>query len=399
MFLRKTITRLSPDKLYFYIDLRPKVDFCLKFTSYKLGLQIFRKQGNKWKSEYRDPGIRLLIQAHEGRHGIPVSDFIKQIPEKLRDKVGRFDYLQIKILQICAQSEEGLELFLDLPVLVWLIADYLHKNNLPYDYGKFMVLKKRRDIMRIIFGTAENSDIRILKKIQIQNQLLNKNTISALQVAFENHDIRLFRHYQKIPIQTFLVYYHAPYIKDSGLALTLSKKKYLKHNDLMKEIEQVQRLWEDVSRLGETLEKASLKRLNKCNSMRSLEKLHNKWTDILNRKARSVQDKQIAFLTAPIPINDEIVQIRNMWDLREEGRFMNHCVASYARKILAGTSYIFKVYGPERATLEIQNLDGKIHLGEFKCSFNRKPADETYQYVFKWIGAFLNVKIPNNKSA
>ena len=154
MFLRKKITRLSADKQFFYVDLRPHANFCLKYTSFNNGLYIFRRYGSRWKSEHRDPGIRLLMPAHDNHPELPVSQFIRQIPAGLRREVARFDYLQVKVLQICAQSPEGRELFLDSPVFVWLIADYLHKNKLSCDHGKFLVRQKRQDVLKMIFSIS-----------------------------------------------------------------------------------------------------------------------------------------------------------------------------------------------------------------------------------------------------
>jgi len=124
MFLRKKITRLSADQQFLFVDLRPRADFCLKYTSFNTGLHIFRRIGNRWKFEDHIPDIRLIIPAHERHPHLPVYHFTRQIPADLRRKIMNFDYQQVKILQICAQSREGLELFLDIPVLVWLIADF-----------------------------------------------------------------------------------------------------------------------------------------------------------------------------------------------------------------------------------------------------------------------------------
>jgi hypothetical protein len=390
MFLREKITRLSADKLNFYVDLSPQADFCLKFTSFENGLQVFRKNGNQWESENRDPGIRLLLAAHDNHPDLPVSEFIQEIPAELRSKIADFEYLQIKILQICAQSREGLELFSDLPVLVWLIADFLHKNKLTGGYGKSIVCKKRRIILKEILGKGSNADVQMLKKIQIQNQLLNRYSFSAIQYALENDENPTFRHLRTIPLQLLTIRHLAPHIMKSGFGQMLAEQKYLRHSDLMQEIDRVQRLIVDITRLGEMLQVDMVKSLKKCDSTQSLETLHDQWTQILNRKENSVYDEKIHFPEAPLKDNDEIIQIRTLADLKEEGRFMHHCVASYARTISKGESYIFKVLGPERATLEIK-IDGKnIQIGGFKCEYNRTPSDETYQFVTKWIEACLN---------
>ena len=41
MFLRKDVTRLSADGHYFFVDLRPHADFCMKYSSFGDGLTLF----------------------------------------------------------------------------------------------------------------------------------------------------------------------------------------------------------------------------------------------------------------------------------------------------------------------------------------------------------------------
>ena len=349
MFLRKKITRLSPDKQFFYVDLRPRVDFCLKYTSFNNRLHIFRRYGNRWKSEHQDPGIRLLMPAHDNYPDLPISEFIRQILAGLRREVARFDYLQVKVLQICAQSPEGRELFLDSPVFVWLISDYLHKNKLSCDHGNFLVRQKRRDVLKMILGKGSKSDIRMLKKIHIHDQILNKKSMASLQYALENDDSRVFRHFPEIPLQLLMIYQHAPHLIKSGLGQGLAEQQYSRIEDMFKEIDHVLRIWGDVIGLGEMLQMDPVKALEKCDSLQSLKRLHDEWTGILNRKARSVNDEKIVFPKAPVKGNDMIIPIMNLADLREEGAFMHHCVGSYARRLLMGDSYIFKVLQPERS--------------------------------------------------
>lgn len=398
MFLKENVTQLSPDKQFFFVALKPHLNYCFKFSSFDAGFHVFINKSGEWEIHHRDPFIRILRPAYETQPELPVADFIRQIPENVRREAVGFDYLQVKLLQVCAQSREGLELFMDIPLLAWLIADFLHKNHLPGDYGKLMVRKKRRDILKEILGKGSNADVQMLKKIQTQHQMLNTYSLAALRSALGNDNNRLFRHYSAIPLQLLLIHQHAPFFTKTRLAFGLAARQYPRFRDLIKETDQVMRLWRDVSRMADMLPMNLAKALNKCDSRESLKTLHDQMVDIVNSRKNSVFDATILFPKAPLKGNETILQITNLADLKEEGREMRHCVASYVNSILRGNSCIFKVLAPERATLEIKTILREIRIGEFKCACNRTPSDETYQFVAGWIDECLNKSDPSTNS-
>ena len=80
-----------------------------------------------------------------------------------------------------------------------------------------------------------------------------------------------------------------------------------------------------------------------------------------------------------------MIPVKTLSELILEGRTMHHCAAVYAQAIYKGTSYIYKVLEPERATLEIDTRGHKPTLLQLKLACNKEPDYNTYQTVQKWL--------------
>ena len=64
---------------------------------------------------------------------------------------------------------------------------------------------------------------------------------------------------------------------------------------------------------------------------------------------------------------------------------MEHCIATYVNKAKKGSSIIFSVFDPERATLEVGERDGKYYLKEIKKKNNLEVSESTRKKVQKWL--------------
>ena len=63
---------------------------------------------------------------------------------------------------------------------------------------------------------------------------------------------------------------------------------------------------------------------------------------------------------------------------------MNNCVATYKNAIVAGTSYIYKIFYPERCTLELK-IGKTILLGELKKKDNVSPHKQVRTFLMNWL--------------
>ena len=148
----------------------------------------------------------------------------------------------------------------------------------------------------------------------------------------------------------------------------------------------------DIRRLGRNLGRTDVDAvLARCPTFARLERLHDRWTERLNRlqgaerRERLIQRYgSLSFPEPPLPGSATIVPIRSVPELDAEGASMGHCVAGYAESVLDGASYIYKVLEPERATLEVVRAGRQLVLGQLKRRRNAAPSEATRDAVKVW---------------
>jgi hypothetical protein len=84
-----------------------------------------------------------------------------------------------------------------------------------------------------------------------------------------------------------------------------------------------------------------------------------------------------------------VVELLSSKELRDEGKRLSHCVASYARSCAAGTTSIFSVRKDQGSglwepmgTIEVRNSSKQIV--QFSAKYNRRPDFKAYQIMKRW---------------
>jgi hypothetical protein len=130
-----------------------------------------------------------------------------------------------------------------------------------------------------------------------------------------------------------------------------------------------------------------MNRIRQCKDLRQLILLHDKFSLEINKKKCSEIDF-IEYEKPPIEGNSNIVPIINNHELHKEGGLQKHCVASYHRRVIERTHYIYKILHPERATLSIRLTKVGVYvLDQLYLSCNRKVSAETRAFVLAWINS------------
>jgi hypothetical protein len=92
------------------------------------------------------------------------------------------------------------------------------------------------------------------------------------------------------------------------------------------------------------------------------------------------------FPEPPLPADrDRIVPIGNLPALTKEGRDQNNCVAGYAREIIRGEKFFYRVNWPQRCTLSVVRNGNSWQFGQLKRSCNEQASLPAHQYVAAWI--------------
>ncbi|PIP38991.1 MAG: hypothetical protein COX19_09650 [Desulfobacterales bacterium CG23_combo_of_CG06-09_8_20_14_all_51_8] len=387
MIISKDISCLSENDRYLYIDMRPHLDVVLKYAPWEDGLIIYRQTDSGWEIDNSDPNLSLLGPEHETDPDLPVNQFIRSIPEDIRVIVSRFDHLQTKLLQLLALSDAARDLVHDIPLLLWLVADYAQNNDIFIDDIKVLLKEKRVEILTRIIGVqCGEVDVKFLKKIKPTQ--FNHRQLHFIKHYLYSNRTREFRYWKEIPYDALVILKNHRDLTSCRFIQLLADGNYKAMAVIRPNRTAIINLINDTVCMGRNLGVViPMTFINKCASLAELQALHNKWVRKFN--AREIVIKRlIPFPEPPIPGTPNIAPIQNEGELLHEGRFMKHCVGGYARKIHAGQSYIYRVLQPERATLEIRGRDSSVHIGQFSLELNGKPSRETYLEVVLWIENF-----------
>ena len=67
---------------------------------------------------------------------------------------------------------------------------------------------------------------------------------------------------------------------------------------------------------------------------------------------------------------------------------MAHCVGGYVERVMSGDVFIYRIFEPERATLEVERMpDGKFRIVQVKLYKNRNVSNMTLMLLKDWLGA------------
>ena len=133
-------------------------------------------------------------------------------------------------------------------------------------------------------------------------------------------------------------------------------------------------------------------RVGKVNSLRTLQRLHEAL--LLETLRAGIEpadppgaDRAISFPVPPVPGTPHIVPVTGLRELEEEGRLMRHCILSYAERVRAGRHYVYRVLGPERATLTLERRAGEQtwRLGEVNGPANTPVSEATREAIRAWL--------------
>jgi len=119
-------------------------------------------------------------------------------------------------------------------------------------------------------------------------------------------------------------------------------------------------------------------------SLAGLERVHD---ELAARQNREGDQATLALDLPPAPVagTEAIVPLETPADILDEGRSMNHCVFSYVTDVARGSTYIYRVLAPERATLSLVKHGATWEVGQVSGQRNRQVAASTWAAVVDWL--------------
>jgi hypothetical protein len=117
----------------------------------------------------------------------------------------------------------------------------------------------------------------------------------------------------------------------------VAARDYCRRTDAVAEVGRLAETWLDSQRMGRVLGIAGADRaLAQCPNVAVVEWLHARWLGRVNRRGGADGRDALPFTPPPFPGNDAIQPICCGAQLREEGRGMAHCLASYTNAVPSG---------------------------------------------------------------
>lgn len=393
MLIEEKITRLTPAG-ELEIDLRPVHDVCLLYTPWETGLHTYRLKGSTWVGEPNwDLGIPLVTQAERAEAETPLRRFVDGIPTGLRTLAARFIHNQVLLLGWAARYQGARDLLQNNPVLLWLMVGAAQKLDWSENRVKALLRQKQHEILQQVSGAGTKTAVRYLRKLVLKRGDKREFRLVLWSIRQEGL-MACLRQLSSVSIHVVAVLHRCPAFATDAMVRSLASSL---SDDLdipaaLSQAALIQQVRDDTVRLGNTLEIQNTEQVvRRCSSFEQLNRLHDRWTRSLNsRKVDSIVS--VGFPSPPLEGSKTIRPIRNSGALREEGRIMAHCVGSYSDKVLSGRSYIYKVFEPERATLELKIQGGQIAIGEFRLKNDDIPSEYTHKAVDEWLESRLSPK-------
>lgn len=122
-------------------------------------------------------------------------------------------------------------------------------------------------------------------------------------------------------------------------------------------------------------------------AVRTVHELGDRHEDLVHqmRNTDGVPRVRLNLPPAPFPGTAEIIPLQSEQALLEEGRAMSHCVGSYGPLVADGSTAVYRVMAPERATLAIARQGDTWHISDLKLARNRDAAPATLRAVKQWL--------------
>jgi hypothetical protein len=356
------------------------------------------------------------------RQGV-VPAFLSSIPERVRLPVARFTFRQLLMLRLVRHCAEAEDLLGSNPLLLWLLAGAVNPSTFPFEKAVAAFRMRRKEILKYVLNSHSESQVRLLGRMR--GTQFDERAYLLIARALQSPTlVEYLRHFESVQVPLLECLIDCP-----GLVkLRLFRLENEADPPSIHRLKHVRMLYQDCLRYSEAHGEANLLGgLRCCRSITELAGLHRSLQErydtvflrhraLLHREedaARMLRDtveryerelrelheererkrraavKRGEFPLPPYPGTELIVPIRTPAQLRVEGEAMGNCVgdSGYVRKGMSGTSAYYRIYYPERCTLELRRTRLRWEVGELKAERNADPRPQTRRFVSEWLSA------------
>lgn len=311
----------------------------------------------------------------------------EMIDSSLISNIAIFWHLQTSFLKICIESSRGVQMLRSNACLLWLILDYATKLSLETHEIYECLGQKRKVILNSYFDTVPHGAEKFLSKIVVLRGRSNELELIK-RVIIQKDIVGELSHWSSVPIQALYIIERYPELSGARYLEEWCSRQLRRMSDYLIGVPEIFKTTLDTIELGIKINiKNSRNIVKACNTVNQLNSLHDKWTRIFIG-SNNYYDPDIKFVEPEINETEEIKWISSANALIDEGIQMEHCVATYIKKIIDGHSIIFSILFHERATAEIRRRNGAFELVELKLKGNQEANAQTFERVNDWLRAY-----------
>jgi len=341
---------------------------------------------NTHKDSFTDSLFAIELVDHDA-----FSSWRKQIPKTIIENLRIYTGNSVGMLTLLSRYQCIEELFTHNPILFWLAYTHAQRNHWTENQFVSTCQQKQIAILKACFFPATKSALKILSKLN-----MTRFSEKEYQLILElfNLDYDKLNHHTQIDKQLIKFLNGYPELIDTRLIRLWDKDNFQLLTELVYDCERMS------CRLNHKEEHFS-QQIRQCHTLQAVRQLHTQLLLELNNKFKTTRNQSLnkqrlankVFPKPPLTGNKNIVPIKTVHQLCNEGRDQQHCVLSYDQDILQGHYYVYKVLRPERATLGIEieqdqnqgsNQPIKYHLDQLKASRNMSVGMKTQQAVQAW---------------
>ena len=308
------------------------------------------------------------------------------IPHEVRSAVSAFSMRQWHLLALLARcGSAALDLVRSNPALAFALASnwVFHKPPVsrPLRSARTLLEKKQREILDWLGFPGTEATRRILAKIPASSISIDGLLYLRTFLNGDGNDTKYLMHLPRLNFDVLRM------ITDPVLApnVSFALLEEAGRNQAGDAKNSVVSTMFDILQMAEVL--GCRHRIPVFRSLGHMEAVHDELTDEVSRRPYLSHSMQFPreLPPSPLPTPSNLVPLDTPELLIEEGQVQQNCVASYAQRIVARTTYVYRMTRPERATLSIVLRRGRWAIGEIRGFRNRDVLSETHVAARNWL--------------
>ncbi|MEM6278058.1 MAG: PcfJ domain-containing protein [Verrucomicrobiota bacterium] len=318
------------------------------------------------------------------------TQFRFSMPKPFAKVLEPFKTHQWPLLVLLSHDPLALELAESNPALAFFLALRMN-GDVPLIESLRCSSLRRRDIMEVLGLPSSNRAVKLFRKISPAS--LNGDHWGSMLDVFRRELEQAkspLHHLEVINTGVIEILAHPAASRAAGpnLLIEVGQDKAENHRGrIVHMITSTLEMQEDLHESGNGL--AHRKHFP---DLGRLVETHGEVTKRYRRRIRQLieanEHETDRFRNPPLPgIPGKIEPITSTEGLVNEGEEQGNCVASYAQRVRQGSTFIYRVLTPERATLSIVKTShfSPWEIGELETKYNTEASSETEDCVQAWL--------------